>query len=392
MKQPPDKAPRILRTCGIRIYDDINSTAMVELIPHLTGPVFGIDTKMHYKEWFNNLGVRKEFRGLLGVSVNPVDNGSFEAEFDRIMSEVCARFKIDRNRRVYKAHDIGVLLSPNENAYKSFCLNVARELLSLEDVKFNYFVTRINTKHLENGKVTIYGNYGTATKMVSPHEFIDKISPYYTVICAWKLGQITGVRSGMFIFDGTEDILPCHAWNEFSSSQYLRIVFGGDKTIPVVASADFLLRSLDFFLQERRGILDEKAIQSIVLHNDIVPAKDKFFRYIGNPDLDKIKPLSESPIRMRDMEAFVHHPIIFLSAGGIVGQSSIIETSPIQDKLLNNASELCAGVRVYDPRKDRFLIGASPTKDYFFPFNKEARDQLEALRTGGRNVEEFVPF
>jgi len=65
MKRPPDKAPRMLRTYGIRIYDDINLAAMVELIPHLTGPVFGIDTKMHYKEWFNNLGVRKEFRGLL---------------------------------------------------------------------------------------------------------------------------------------------------------------------------------------------------------------------------------------------------------------------------------------------------------------------------------------
>jgi hypothetical protein len=62
---------------------------MVGLIPRLTGPVFGIDTKMHYKEWFNSLGVRKEFRGLLGVSVNPVDNGSFEAKFDRIMSDVC---------------------------------------------------------------------------------------------------------------------------------------------------------------------------------------------------------------------------------------------------------------------------------------------------------------
>jgi hypothetical protein len=365
---------------------------MVEISPRLTGPVFGIDTKMHYKEWYNKLGIRNEFRGLLGVAVNPMDNAAFEVQFDEILTDVCKRFNIEKTRRVYKAHDIGLLLSPNTNAYKSFCLNIARGLLSLESVKFTYFVTRINTKHLQNGKVTIYGNYGTATETVSAHEFIDKISPYYSVICAWKLGQITGLKSGMFIFDGTEDILPCEAWDEFSSSQYLRIVYGGDKTIPVIASADFLLRSLDFFLQDRRGILDEKAIEDIVLHDGIVPAENKFFRYVGNPDLGKIKPMRDQALTMNDISRFVHHPILFLSAGGVVGQSSIIETSPVLDRILNNASELCAGVRIYDPRKDRFIIGSTSTKDYFFPFNKEARDQLEALQTGGKNVEGFVPF
>ena len=363
---------------------------MVELPGPLTGPVFGIDSKIHYKEWVDKeTGKKNEFRGLLGVSVNPKDNSSFEKEYETILTELFKSFNIPKKRSVFKAHDIGQLLSPNENAYKSFCLNFARKVLSLPDTKLTYFVTRINIEHLIGRKVTIFGEYGTATRQVSTQEFIDKISPYYNIICAWKLGAITGVKSGMFIFDGTESILPCIAWQEFSKSQHLRIVFGGDRTIPVIATSDILLRSLDFFLQERRGILDESAIKEIILHDDIVSADGKFFKYIGNPDLRKIKPLCDSALGVNDLKAYVHHPIIFLSAGGTAGQKSIVETSPIIEAIYDNASSLHASVKLYDPRKDRFMIGSSDVPDYFFSFNDAAKSQFQALKRGGKNVKEY---
>ncbi len=362
---------------------------MVELTGPIRGPVIGVDSKKHYKEWFNQQQQKKEFRGLLGVALNPLNNETFEGEFDAILDDLFQRFGLQRKRRVYSASEIGSLLTPRVEAYKSFCLNFARGVLSLKDVKVTYFVTRININYLQNGKVTIFGRYGTATTQISVHKFIDKIYPYYNVICAWKLAKITGMRAGLYLFDGTEDILPCNAWEEFSASQYLRIIFSGDKTVPVIASADLLLRSLDFFLQQRRGILDEEAIRDIVLYRGAVPKDNKFFVYIGNPDLDDIKPLADSPLSLNDLKAFIHHPLVFLSAGDVAGQKSIIETLPLTDRILSLAADLHAGVRVYHPKKDRFILGNTEVPDQFVPLNEAAGAQLQALQAGGLNVTEL---
>lgn len=359
---------------------------MVELRGILTGPVFGIDSKMIYKEWYNSIGNRREFRCLIGVSVNPIENSTFDESYDEIIGRLFDLFSIKRERRVYSASSIALLFQDRMDDFFHFCLAFSREILNLEDVKFSFFITRLNSKWLQEGKVTIYGEYGTATQRVSVPEFIDKIYPSYNVICGWKLSQITNLRNGLFLLDGIQDTQPSYAWEQFCKDQYLRIVFRGDQTIPVISTSDIIIRYLESFILQRRGMVDEKALEDIVFYDDKVIRENKYFIYVGNPDIGNIKPLSERKV---NVSPYVQHPIIYIGAGSIIGQSSIIEDSPLYDRILDYASNLYASIKIYDPRKDRVFIGRGEITDYFIPITEVAEGQFQALSGAGLNIEKI---
>lgn len=358
---------------------------MVEVRGPLTGPVFGVDSKMIYKEWYNALNQRKEFRCMLGVVVNPTDNLRFDEDYDRILEDAFKKSATPRGRRVYSASDLATLIS-DDSRHFNFCLGVSRELMSLDYVKVTFVVTRMNTKWLEGGKVTVYGQYGTATEKISVPEFIDRLAPSYNALCSWKVSRITGVNRGLFLLDGMQDIRPSRAWQEFSSQQYPKILFRGDQTIPVISAADIILRYVHHLVIGRRGIIDENAVREIVLHDGKVDENNKFFLYLGNPDIEEIKPVNDSVV---NLHSYIHHPIVYLSAGGIDGQSSIIEGSPLMDKILNFASSVYASVKVYNPKKDRAQIGKTGEKDFFVALNDLARHQLQSLKACQLNIEEM---
>jgi hypothetical protein len=355
----------------------------------ITGPAVGIDSKQIFKEWYPAEGGRKEFRALVGVAVNPSDNAAFERAYDRILGDLFQKFLLTRKRPVYCAAEIGTLLQPRGLAYKAFCLKFVRQVLSLPDIRVGYFVTRLNSTYLTDGKVTVYGEYGSAAKAIPAIEFIKLIYPSYNVICGWKFALQSGSRGQNFLFDGTDGVLHTGAWRYLSANQNIRIFYGGDRTIPVIATADVLIRSLDFFLEQRRGVTDEEAVRQIVLHGGYVPAENKSFEYIGNPDLPSIRPLRDSVLMPAEIAQFVCHPTIYMSAGAIYGQQAIIEGSALSERVYEHAAGIGAGVKLYDPRLDRAVIGSSKDPDLFVAFNTEARSQLEALRTGGRNVSEL---
>jgi hypothetical protein len=351
-------------------------------------PIFGVDSKKHYKAWKTLTGEDKQFKALLGVVVNPLDRNRFEKDYDETMDGLFDEYYISKKQLVYKSSEIGSLLAPNVAKYMSFCLAFTRKILNLDYVKVTYCVTRINKKYLTNEKVTI-GGYGTTTKQISIPEFIDMLECYYNVICAWKVSQMTGIKSALFLFDGEEDIPRCEAWNELSSTQNIEIVYSGDKIERVISSADIILKSLDFFLKQTKSILSEDKIREIVLYDGKIKPENKFFVYIGNPDLQKIKPLSPQRLNLSDLQKYIRHPIIFVSGGGLPGQKLAIEGLPLFNKLISKATELHASLRNYDPKKDRHIIGRTEIEDYFIPLNEIARNQFEMLKNGGANIGEL---
>jgi hypothetical protein len=83
---------------------------MVEVRGAIIGPVFGVDSKKLYKEWYDPVGLKKEFRCMLGEAVNPDDNVRFDKDYDRIMDTVLAANSIPKNRRVCSAAEIGSIV------------------------------------------------------------------------------------------------------------------------------------------------------------------------------------------------------------------------------------------------------------------------------------------
>jgi len=356
----------------------------------LKEPLFAVDSKRHHKEWSDwETGEKKIFDGLIGIVVNPLSPTEFEKEYSTILDDLFSSFNLVRTREVYKAQDIGLMFSQRVDAFRSFCLNFARKILSLDNLKVAYCVTRMNKKYLDNEKVTIYGEYGTATQQVSVREFIGKIQPYYNVICAWFVANATKVPHGRFLLDGEDTIAPSKCWNHLSSNHQVEIVFNGDRIEPCISTADILLRSLDFFLQQSKKFLDEDTIKSIILYDGIIPAKNKSFYYIGNPHLEQIKPISDRAYGVTDLGPFLKRPILFVGAGNIPGQKNIIENQPIFDKILRMARERRASLRFYDPKRDRLVIGKADLPDLFLPLHRLAENQLELLMTAGANVEKI---
>jgi len=213
------------------------------------GPMFGVDSKTHIRQWEVD-GEIKEFRGNIGVVVNPEDIESFEAEYDSIMFELFDDFDVEREKIVYKSHEIGRLFPGNPSKIRAFHIRFARKMLNVEDIKVNYFFTTINTKYLEDSKISVFGEYGRPTRKIEVKSFLNMIEGYYNVLCAWKLTQITGLFGCTFIFDGMEGIHPTKAWEELIKNNNIRIVYSGDHTDPLLSTADLLVKHLDIFLKD----------------------------------------------------------------------------------------------------------------------------------------------
>jgi hypothetical protein len=362
---------------------------MVELVGPFPGPVLAADSKKHYKEWFDSkTGEKREFRGLLGVVVNPYKPAEFDEYYDTVLQELLRDFELKTKRSVLNSKDIGDLLAPSQPKYMTFCLNFARKMWDAPDTKITYVVTRINPNALVGDKkIIVHGEYGSATKAISIPEFLDLIEPYYNVLATWHVLRRTGLKGAYCALDGTDVIANCEAWRELSNAQHAKIIYNGDRTIPAISTADILLRSMDFFLQQRKEILDESLLRKIVTLG--VNKPNLFFEYLGNPDIQRIKPLSKRYLDLRDLREYVQHPIIFVSAGGIPGQSVLFEGTPGFHEVMRIASGMGAGVRFFDPARDKLIIGRGEREDYFVCLNDLARSQFQALESAGINLKEL---
>lgn len=359
---------------------------------HYNGPVsnnlFAFDSKVIVREWVDGNGVLKRVKVPIAVCVNPQNNSDFEEEYDRIMDDLFNQFKLQRTKPVYCSSEIGMTFGPKSPDYENFCIGFMRRIMNVPDVKFSFFFTSINPKYLVDGKVIINGDYGSSTRSVIVDQFIDEISNSYNTICAWKLMEILKISKQNIFIDGTTDILDSVAWRELSSKHNVKIVFNGDRTNRAISASDLILRSLTFFLNRWKSRVDENSLKKMVHHKDKIPEDASHYIYIGNPDLDSIKPCSDRHYSTFDLRDFIQHPIIYLYAGKIEGQKSVIGNGP--ESVYDKATSMRGGVKIFDPKQDSGVIGSSnQDEDYFVPLNEPAEQTLEALVKLKKNVKRF---
>ncbi|MDR3206463.1 MAG: hypothetical protein LBT41_05180 [Candidatus Methanoplasma sp.] len=358
----------------------------------LGGNVFCFDSKCIHKDWVDADGKKRHARFPVAVSVNPEDNIAFEDAYFGIMCKLFQKFGIERNKRVHSSSEIGMLFPPASADYRKFCLAFTREIMNLPCVKFTFFITSLNKKYLNDGKVTVNGEYGSSTKAIGVEEFINLITDSYNVICAWKLSKITNLRGQTMIFDGTDSIRDCEAWDVVRKNQNVRIIYNADKTVPAVSTADIILKNLDFFIKEERAAIDEKALRKIIHYGEKVTENGKYYYYVGNPDLKYIKPKSDRVYSMFDLRDCIQRPIIYLYAGGIPDQKSLLESFADMCLVYDTASAIYGSVKIFDPKKDNKVIGTNSSEyDYFYPFNDVAESTLQVLEKQKRNIKRFEP-
>ena len=348
---------------------------------------FAIDSKRHMKSWFTKEGEKRDFRGMIGVAINPMDPAKFEDDYEAIMSELKSQFSLQTDRSVLKSSEMAMMFGQDAIRFSNFCLAFSRKVMALDDLKVTYLVTRINTKWLQDGKVIYGGEYGGPTTKHSVPEFIDDLSEYYNIVCAWKLSSMLSLRNSVFLLDGFDRVPDCLAWRQLRNENRPEVVFNGDRIEPLLSSCDLLLRSLDIFLKQRKEVLSENLVKDIVFYGNKVPEDRKFFVYVGNPDLKSIRPDSDRCNTLWDFSDNLRRPIMFVSAGTGVEQKTVIEPLPVFQNILGKAYGMKASVKFYDPKKDRLIIGRGEQPDYFVPLSQGAETQYEVLRRSGAKIE-----
>jgi hypothetical protein len=349
--------------------------------------VFGIDSKAYIKQWIGRLdGKPKEFRSNIGVVVNPESPSHFGDEYNKILDELFLQYGIKRTQKIYKSADIGKCFPGQESKANTFRLAFTRRILNLDDLYVNYCFTRINSKHLTDEKVTIFGRYGYATQKINAKDFIFKLDGYYNVLCSWKVMKDNAVEGSLFLCDGMDPFYPTIAWEELTSKNDVKIVYAGDRTNPLMATADILTKTLEIFLQIEYAPLTQDTIKKIVTYEDKVNDKNISYTYIGNPDLHMIKPQEDRRYSLEELQDFIKRPIIFIGKGSIPGQRDTLENLPIYSKIHDKAYDLGACVRVYDPKIDSRIIGRHTMQDYFISLTPESDEQFTLLERGGANV------
>lgn len=347
--------------------------------------IFGLDSKVIFKEWIKKDGTRNHIKIPICVSVNPSDNSRFEKDYESIIDDLFHQFGIDKTRTVYSSSEIGSLLL-DESKYRDFCLAFTREMMNLDYVRYSFFITTLNKKHLTNNKITINGEYGSTTKEIGVEEFINMIQNSYNVICAWKMMKILKLKNQSILIDGTDTIRDCQAWTELKDKQDVHIIFNADKIVPAVSTADIILRNIDFFIKTEKSYLTEDTLKKIIHYDDRIPTENKYYIYVGNPDIKYIKPNSDRTYGSFDLKNYLHKPTFYIYAG-ISGQKEIIESSPIMDDVFKYASLYYGSVKIFNPKTDGRTIGSDKNNpDYFLPLGEEAEKTLSTLIATRKNV------
>ena len=139
-------------------------------------------------------------------------------------------------------------------------------------------------------------------------------------------------------------------------------------------------------MNERYSPLNEHQIEKVLSYDGKVDKKNIFIKYIGNPEIDYIKPMENYRMDFNDLQCHIQRPIIFIGLPNLPGQKGLFEESPMYEKVLKSAIGLNASIRFFDPHIDAKLIGKSQKTDYFLPTCEKAEDQYDYLRKIGCNI------
>ena len=177
-------------------------------------------------------------------------------------------------------------------------------------------------------------------------DFLNDLSNYYPYIVAWKLCKKVYLKDCNIWIDNFDNGEITYAWQEIVHHHKVKVVPKGDQCNALIAGADIVTRFfLDQIKEQKLGLRDDD-IQKIANDFNINVA----VHYIGNPDLNMIKPAKRIPIALNN---FYKRPMCFIIKEDIIEkESSYIQRSEKMDMLFNFTSSINGGLKFIDYKTD----------------------------------------
>jgi hypothetical protein len=293
---------------------------------------------------FIRKGAYGTFKACTGVALTINNLNNFEAQYFRILDELCSKYKVEKPKVVLKGYDIHYMLGRHAVPFCDELFSNISSQFSQIDFYYTYFPSRIS-------KINMYGTDGSAVEEASIPEFINKITPSYPHLCAWKYLSENNGSHLTFHIDNFEGEIT-KAWNSISDKE-VNIYFKGDEMYPSLAMADIALRVLDNRLRPNGKLKPEDIFSRFCDVSERLRVN-----YLGQKDFPFITPIKRERI---NVVPNLKRPLIFIlkeAIQGIVDENDLIKKSPLWLNICEMALSKRGSVKFIDQnsKEDRALL------------------------------------
>src|SRR3989344_357005 len=291
-------------------------------------------------------------KGLLGLGVEVNDLPGFKVEYKNAMRKIFEKNNREYKRPVYCAHDLTSVFGFETIDSEYALLHEFKELILPKIEKIHFFYTYIFG--LKDNLVSIYGKSPAYAKIPllslekEVQDFYDLISNSYPMLCAWELKNYD-ISAKLFLdnFQGRGS----PAWSQLTGAADISVYYKGDQCHELISAADLLLKLAKIKMLPNISCFLESEIQKTgALFGD------KFRPYfIGKRCLNQITP--DSPAQIRH-EHLAKHPIYYIIKENPKEENeetTIIENSPVFDKMIKEIASLDGCFKYFHPDDSRLI-------------------------------------
>lgn len=361
--------------------------------------LIAVDSRAIQRSWVSDDGTKKSFKGLIGVSISVFNEENFKGKYEEILQRLFTQFGLTKEKMTYKSAEIFSLFYGKPWAAQKLLFDFSYEILSLKGLRINIFYTTFDSKPLasraiarsgdvkpdvalENSAdakiVPIFGR-DSALELISVRDFVNKVDPYYPVICAWKLSEFTKMKGQHFLLDSVSGYIS-KAWEDLITGNDIHIVTKGDQCNPYISCADLLLRGIERSLEKK--LLNHEAVSEVILNlsHKQLQAEVRYF-WVTNPDIEMIRPIKKELIIV---DYFAQHPVFCIFNEESVSKEKIeIENSPMMKSIFNRAYELNGSVLFYT---QEYATRILRDNDFFVYYGENGELAYKRLRNLGYNL------
>lgn len=283
---------------------------------------------------------------------------------------------------VLKASDIRAFYTEEEGEERF--LDVIEDFIrSLDNigVRINFCYSVFNSSMLEDNKVKTYGTRGVSEKKMSISKFIDRLYSYYSYVPAWKTSKIVRLHDIQVMVDCFTGETT-NAWKELRAHHSnIVVVPNGDQVNPFISASDIVTRYFNDKLRSNNIKLYSPNIEMIGKYLEL--NHFKCFS-VSNPDLNDIKPLSNSKVIT---QRYFPDMIYLIREGSEIerkfniDEKSTIENSPLWTNLLNEAFRRGCGLKYLD--SDHDLRSSRESRDIIAYYSDIGKKKAEYYRSLG---------
>lgn len=282
---------------------------------------------------------------LVSVAVSVEDREEFNTKYREIVSDKCSEYDIPVERPVIKDSAINKHVSEweREDARK----DIVESLLQIDTIANIHFTeTTLGGKGDET--LPAYQAEPDKTRVITPGELRNEISPYYNLISIWdyfdRIDDVFKYRNVMVDdFDGKDSFI----WRYIgSNSNELHVIPKGDRIYPLLSIADL---TMEYVKQEVSDWSDDEILNHLV---EVTPGDSAFVKAFSIDSTDKLHKMAPLSTRSANTQVHYPHPMIFFDTGDHWHKKEV-EALDLYEIACEYASQETGAVKFIDERADR---------------------------------------